>query len=89
MTRSELQKRLEATDLTILLAEGFDDAFMGVVTRCGQPSIAIYDRAKCAEILRQQGMTAEDAEEYLDFNVTGAWVGEDTPGFLERLECNS
>ena len=28
------------------------------------------------------GMTEEDAVEYFDYNVQGAWVGEGTPIFL-------
>lgn len=69
-----------------LLADGYDDAIVGVVNRCGQPTIVIYDAWKCIEILMERdGMTAEEADEYFSFNTEGSWVGEGTPGFMWRL----
>lgn len=66
-----------------LLADGFEDAFLGVSEVFGRPPLATYDRDKCIDILIQRdGMTYEEAEEYFDFNVTGAWVGENTPIYL-------
>jgi hypothetical protein len=35
--------------------------------------------------LIKEGMSEEEAEEYFQFNVEGAWVGENTPIFLEKL----
>jgi hypothetical protein len=29
------------------------------------------------------GMTLEEAREYFEFNVVGAWVGETTPVYIE------
>ena len=69
---------------SILLATGFDEAFMGVGVQFNTP-IALYDRTKCIEILMEDGMTPEEAEEYFQFNVQGAYVGEDTPAFVERF----
>jgi hypothetical protein len=31
-------------------------------------------------------MTEEEAEEYFQFNVEGAWVGDNTPVFIEPLK---
>jgi hypothetical protein len=64
-----------------LLADGFDDALIGVARRCGQPSLAVYDRTKCIEILSND-MSHEEAEEHFEFNVTGSWVGPNTPIFM-------
>jgi hypothetical protein len=67
----------------VLLADGFDDAAIVVVERCGQSAIVIYDYDKCIDVLvERDGMTPEEAMEYLDFNCVGAWVGEQTPGWL-------
>lgn len=72
-----------------LLADGFEDALIGVGRRCGQPTLAVYDVGKCVEILvDRDGMTHEEAIEFFEFNVVGAWVGEGTPMFLYRLEAN-
>ena len=65
------------------LADGFEDAFIGIADVVGRPSLAAYDRDKCVEILiTRDGMTHEDAEECFEFNVAGAFVGEDTPIYI-------
>jgi hypothetical protein len=67
-----------------LLADGFEDAFLGICRRYGQPALAAYDRAKCINILMvRDGMTEDAAEEFFEYNVIGAWVGEGTPVFIE------
>jgi hypothetical protein len=68
---------------SILLADGFDDAFLGIGRQFGKP-FAIYDKERCLRIL-QETMSEEEAIEYFSFNVEGAWVGEKTPIFLEFL----
>lgn len=70
-------------DETVLLADGFESAFIGIGRQFGNP-IAIYDRSKCIEILMEE-MTEEEAEEYFQYNTEGAWVGNQTPIFLEKL----
>ena len=66
----------------VLTADGFEDAFIGVA-QVFHTLIAIYDRAKCLEILHtRDGMSDEEAEEYFEFNVQDAYVGAQTPGFL-------
>ena len=48
--------------------------------------MAVYDYEKCIQVLvERDGMTREDAEEFFDFNVVGAYVGENTPIFLYTL----
>ena len=71
-------------DENILLADGFDDAFIGIGRQFGK-GLAVYDGFKCIQILIEEGMTEEEAEEYFQFNVEGAYVGENTPIFLEQL----
>ena len=82
-----LRERLVAQALgDILLADGFDSAFIGIGSRCGQPDVAVYDAEKCIESLVSDGMEYEEAIEYFDFNVIDAWVGPRTPMFLRKLE---
>ncbi len=70
-----------------LTADGFDDAIIGIGERCGQPSLVAYDRDKCIQVLMDRdGMDYEGAVEFFDFNVGGAWVGENTPIFITRWE---
>ena len=70
-----------------LLADGFEDAFIGIAERCSQPVLAVYDAERCIRILMERdGMNEGEAREFFDFNVTGAWMGPGTPLFLWRYE---
>jgi len=65
-----------------LMADGFEEALIGFGTRFNSP-VTIYDLSKCLNILvERDGMNEEEAQEYMDFNVLGAYVGEETPIFL-------
>jgi hypothetical protein len=66
----------------MLLADGFEDALIGYVERFGQLPLALYDREKCIEVLmKRDGMNHQDAEEFFEYNVIGAWLGDNTPAF--------
>lgn len=60
----------------LLTADGFDEAVIGVDTHTDR---VIYSLRRCREILMSQGMSYEEALEYLDFNVVDAYVGKQTP----------
>jgi hypothetical protein len=68
-------------DTPILIADGFEEAFVGIASQFDKP-IAIFDRQKCIKILMRD-MSEDDAYEYFEFNVSGAYVGENTPAFIE------
>jgi hypothetical protein len=89
MTKEELTKIVEemlGEDENILLADGFEDAFIGVGRQFNTP-FAIYDRGFCIDILLED-MSNEEAEEYFEYNVQGAYAGESTPVFVEMLKFN-
>ena len=66
-----------------LLADGFEDAFIGICEVFNRPILAAYDREKCITILMERdGMTDEEAQEYFEYNVAGAWVGDSTPVYV-------
>jgi hypothetical protein len=67
-----------------LLADGYDEALIGIGRRISQPALAIYDREKCIEILCRE-MNLEEAEEFFEFNVSGSWMGPNTPIFLQSF----
>jgi hypothetical protein len=72
-----LQEILENyPDEEILIADGFDDAIIGIELLSMR---LIYSVSKCIDILIEEGMNHEEAIEYFDFNVSGAYVGELTP----------
>lgn len=60
---------------TFLVANGFDNAVIGVDQ---QSMRLIYSVSKCIDILTED-MSQEDAIEHFEFNVSGSYVGEQTP----------
>jgi hypothetical protein len=76
-----------------LLADGFEDAIVGVCERFGAVPVVAYDKGKCIESIiarsDKNGLTDEEAYEeaveYFEFNVIGSWVGDGTPVFLTML----
>lgn len=74
---------IEELNPKALKADGFDDAIIGVGAVCSNPEILVYDANKCIKILMERdGMDYEEASEFFDFNVRGAYMGEGTPMFV-------
>ena len=72
----------------VLFADGFDEAVLGIARRAAQPDVVAYDYEKCVQILVERDeMTEEEAREYMEFNVVGAFVGERTPVFIEPFDA--
>ena len=47
--------------MTAMIADGFDNAIIGIAERCGDDKVLAYDAAKCIEILvEEHDMTHED-----------------------------
>ncbi len=67
----------------MLKADGFDAAIIGVAHRADGTRVLAYDVMACIDILVGQGMTFDEAEEFFWFNTAGAWVGKDTPLFVD------
>lgn len=69
-------------DLLVMDPDYLDDAIIGVATRIGLEAVC-YSEEKVIELLMQHdGMEYEEAVEYMEFNMKGAWVGDSTPIFL-------
>jgi len=70
-----------------LFADGFDYAIIGVGDSMYPQynSRIVYDYNMCEEVLQiRDGMTREEANEFMEYNVTGAYVGPLGPVFLHR-----
>lgn len=80
MTREQIDQWLKSRDLTLLLADGLDEAFLGVEEN-GETLRAVYSIEECIRILSKD-MSPEEAEDYFWFNTAGAYVGEQTPLFI-------
>lgn len=64
--------------------DGFDDCIIGSVERKGFPDIIGYDARKVVQkLMDRDGMTEDEAVEFYEFNMLGAWVGDTTPCFID------
>lgn len=71
----------------MLKADGLDKAILGVGIRCGQEDILVYSYGKCVEIfMKKDKMSHEEAIDWMEYNVVGAWVGDHTPIFVRQIE---
>ena len=69
-------------DTGTVTADGFEEALIGYGQQFNHP-VAVYDTQKCLGILQDRdGMSEDEAVEYFDYNVQGAYVGDSTPIFL-------
>ena len=66
-----------------MLADGLDEAILGMCIQFGAEPIVAYDYEKCLNILMERdGMDRTDAIDFMEFNVIGAYVGLHTPVFV-------
>ena len=89
------EKILEWIDETfevIVYPDGFEDCIVGVGERYGGPPVAVLDIEKMLTKLEAKGMKHDEAIEYFEFNILGAYVGEQTPVYMHvpeiRVEKN-
>jgi hypothetical protein len=69
-----------------LFLDGYDQAIIGVGQRCGKLALAVYDNALIRHRLMSEGMDETDAIEFFEFNILGAWHGENSPILMEPIE---
>ena len=80
------KEKLAHANPDALLLDGFEDALVGVGYQPCSSAIALYSYSKCVDVLvTRDGMDKEDAIEYIEFNVRGAYVGENGPILIEIL----
>jgi hypothetical protein len=66
-----------------LLCDGFDDAIIGMAERPNLGPVVAYSIEQMIEIMvSRDNMTYEEANEYFDFNIRCAWLGEFTPVYI-------
>ena len=100
MSIADIKGWIEEYNEEALLADGFDDAIIGMCERFGSDPVVAYDRDKCIEILAEEFAedgdylskdvnAHEEAEDYFSYNVSGSYVGENTPVFITLYYRNS
>ena len=69
-------------DDELLFADGFDESIIGV--SIGTPHRVVYDaRFMVATLIMNDSMGYSDAWEFLEFNTFQAYVGENTPIYVD------
>ena len=70
-------------NINLLKIDGFDEAIIGVcMTWHGNMLVEriVYDGNKLVSlVIGNSDMKEEEAQEYIDFNIIGAYVGDATP----------
>jgi hypothetical protein len=62
--------------------DGYDEAILGpayIWRERQQVQVLVYDAEKIREILMRDGMDAEEAREFIEFNIEGGYLGIHTP----------
>jgi len=63
--------------------DGFDSAIIGIASVWNgneRVEVLVYDCEKMVEqLMIRDGMNADDAIEYISFNIENAYIGKDTP----------
>ena len=67
-------------DPKILLADGYDECLIGLAFRVGE-LVALYSAEAVIDKLAED-MPYDDAVDYFEFNIAGAYMGEKTPVFF-------
>lgn len=70
-------------DLLFMSEPEYDDAIIGVMERAGGSPVIAYDTQKILEIL-ERSMPMEDAQEFFEYNILGAYMGDRTPVYITQ-----
>ena len=69
-----------------LMIDGFDGAIIGMAERINLGPVVAYDIDAILQILiNRDNMTYEEAYEFFNYNIIGAWMGENTPIFITKI----
>ena len=67
----------------LITADGYDEAFLGAAERFGKEPVAVYSYEMCIQILmRDNGMSHEEALEVFEYNTIGAFFDDNQPIYL-------
>ena len=81
--RTWINDQVDSMELEdVLVADGHDHAILGLV-EVGDNVVVAYSGSKIIEGLINQGMTDDEAVEYYEFNIKGAYMGPTTPIYVE------
>ncbi len=77
--QAELKQTIKSTNPEAIFSDGFDNAIYGYSTD-GRVIYSAYEII--GTLMNRDGMTEEEATEFFDFNIAGAYYGEYTPIYM-------
>jgi hypothetical protein len=76
----------------MLKIDGHDNAVIGTAliwANQTRTEVLVYDGATIVgNLVTQHGMTLDEAHEYIDFNIEGAYVGDETPVVMWKCDLD-
>ena len=83
MNRKDIEDLYSDDEPEIMFADGYDKAIAGVVWD-GERTRVVYKTEGILKILMERDeMSYDEAAEFFDFNVAGAYMGVYTPLYME------
>ena len=83
---NRIRQVLEAENPEALLADNLDNALIGVYRPRWEETalpVAVYSVCKIIDEFVKDGMDEEEALEFYDYNIVGAYMGEFTPIYID------
>jgi hypothetical protein len=68
----------------IVSVDDFDDCCYGLAEFIDGQRLIYSKDAVIAKLMDRDGMTYEEAKEFFYYNIIGAYVGDNMPGYLEN-----
>ena len=74
---------IERVNPDAMIADGLDDAIIGIGQQWASDPVAVYDYDKCVSIfMKENNWSFEEATEWMEYNVACSYVGPGTPIFM-------
>jgi hypothetical protein len=82
--RQAILEEVEIQELEeVLLADGHDDAILGLVDVGEGRIVVAYSTKMILQGLVNEGLTWDEASEHFEFNIRGAYCGPGTPVYVQ------
>lgn len=70
------------------MADGFDDAIIGMECSGDIPRVVYSIQLMVHVLCERDGMTEEEAVDFISYNVISSYVGEGTPIYVDVMDAN-
>lgn len=71
------------------MADGFDDAIIGMECSGDVPRVVYSIQLMVHVLCERDGMTEDEAIEFINYNVIGSYVGEGTPIYVDVMDADA